>query len=677
MIGIEAARDGFVVLAGGVRTLVHSRHAPCIEIGRAELSYRRVRGSLCARRRRSTWLPLRDFSVVENSGERTTIDFGGLLRMGFSRESELLRLSFACSDPGINLFRIRLEAEPEEHIYGCGERRSRLDLKGRRIPLWVEETGSLREGDLGFLAAELFGSDGAARGVSLPLPVFVSSRNYWCAVDCPAYTVFDFRRKSSTVVETWALPRELTIGRRTDAVAVAADVSTVLGRQPPLPEWCHDGAWLALDLSGGVEAGRRRVDEVIAAGVKIGLIVDEGSLDPARPFTPRRPAWDSGLAEAQAGELREAVRHWRERGIRFLAHADPYLDPQGPRFAEASRRGFCVRGADGLPCLLPASSSQLALVDLSHGEALAWLVGLMAAELRQSGAVGFVADSGGRLPAEALLHSGADAGLLHNIWPLLWAKANAAALGHGAAKPAPVVPGRRPETFYAQRAGWLGSAPWLPAAFAGGRLSSFDREEGLPSVIPAAISLGLCGLGSVHSEVGGSPAAGRSRRGLECVERWMEVAAFSPVFRIRDLGQGEAKGAGMGEAWLASLARMTEIHAALKPYHLAVAEEYRREGLPALRHPFVHYEDEAELHGRDYQYLYGRDLIFAPALASGKEFTELWLPREDWIHIWSSRNFKGGLVTVESPLGCPAVFYRSSSPFASLFDSIRRTTRRP
>jgi alpha-glucosidase len=121
---------------------------------------------------------------------------------------------------------------------------------------------------------------------------------------------------------------------------------------------------------------------------------------------------------------------------------------------------------------------------------------------------------------------------------------------------------------------------------------------------------------------------------------------------------------------------MSEAYAALKPYHLATAEEYQAGGLPAIRHPYVHYENEPGLHRRTGQYLYGRDLLVAPAPGPGRESTELELPDDEWVHLWSSRRFRGGSVTVESPLGFPAVFYRAASGFAPLFDALRRTTRR-
>jgi alpha-glucosidase len=679
VISIEAARDGFVLSVDGRRVIVHGRRAPCVEIGRAELSFRRVRGSVCARRRRTSWTPLREFSIVENSEERTVIDFPGGLRMSFRRGEGLLRLSFS-GDPAANLFRLRLQALPDEHVYGLGERNRDLDLKGRRTALWVEERGAVHEGEHGYLAARLGAGARGARASSFPLPTFVSTGGYWCSIDSPAYCAFDFRRRYVTTLEAWGLPREIVIGSNPGAAGIMTDLSTVLGRQPPMPSWTWDGVWLGVDGgSGGPAAFAREVDEALAAGVKIAAVWSgAGMADRHGQQARRRPFWDSKEGAETEEDMSRLVRQLRERGIRWLGNADPYVDPAGPNFARASAEGWLVRNADGSVCLLPSSGGPLSLVDLEKAEARAWLRSMLVRELLVLGASGWIADSGGRLPADACVASGADARLIHNRWPTLWAALCAEAVEEAQAEADRRRPSAdsSPEFCFSVRSGWIGSARFAPSVHAGERGPSFSRDDGFPSVVPAALSLGFSGIGSSHAEVGGSRTGPHGGAAREAVLRWMEQAAFSPVFRIRSAGRADAKGRVHADAaFISQLVRMSETYAALKSYHVATAREYATKGLPQMRHPWLHYEDEEALHGRDYQYLYGRDLLVAPALSPGGELTEVWLPDDEWVHLWSSRRFRGGLVTVESPIGCPAVFYRASSAFAALFDSVRRTAR--
>lgn len=668
MISIEAARDGFVILVGGRKVIAHSRRNPCIEMGVAELGLRRVRGSVVARRTSTSWERLEDFSVVENDPRRTVIDFSGRLSMSFCRESDILSLSFSHHDAKANVFRLHVLASPGEFIFGAGERRSRLNLKGRRVPIWVEEGGSVREGLRGLALAEALGNRCEERGVSFPLPVFVSSRNYWCSLDSPTWSAFDFRNRNQSVIESWSVPKAIHIGSRPDPASVASDLVGQFGRQPEPVSWAFDGAWLGRPLhAGDSESLDGELDACLKAGVKISALWCEGFVPGKHEAAKCRPAWDmdpeSGPEEK--ARLGDCVELWREKGIRCLGYADPYVDVHGPLFREAEASAFLVRNPEGGTYLIPFAGGRVALVDLTNPEASAWLSSLMAEERKARRLSGWLAASGGRLPADALLHSGEPANRLHNPWPRLWAEVGRKSLS--------VQPS--PDAYFGMRSGWMGSSSLLNGLWLGDRTADFGRDNGLPSVVPAALSLGLCGLGFVHGEIGGGKALPSGKHKLECLKRWMELAAFSPLFRARLSCLVDRPEGRIDPSCLEHLALMSGIFAELKPYHIAVAGEYGKTGIPALRHPSLHYEDDASLFKRDYQYLYGRDLFIAPPVEPGKELTELYLPRDEWVHLWSSRRFKGGLVTVESPLGCPAVFYRADSSFAALFDSIRRTAR--
>jgi alpha-glucosidase len=63
----------------------------------------------------------------------------------------------------------------------------------------------------------------------------------------------------------------------------------------------------------------------------------------------------------------------------------------------------------------------------------------------------------------------------------------------------------------------------------------------------------------------------------------------------------------------------------------------------------------------------GRDVLVAPAFAPGAARTTLPLPPGRWEHVWTERSYEGHrIVTVESPLGKPAVFVRTGSNLADI-----------
>jgi alpha-glucosidase len=669
MISIEAGPEGFTLSAEGRRILTHSRRSPCVEIGRSENLVRQSRGSFALRRRRSSPVQLKAFKVVEATGEYAEIDFDGKLMLAARWKDGRLRLSFSRFDSSINRFRLRLSAAPDERIYGCGERFDRLDLKLSRVPLWVQERSMGRGGDFAALLGRAF-RKASRRSTPLPVPAFVSTKGYWCSIEGSAYAVIDFRR-SHTTVDSWAVPREIVMGFKDDAPSTVSDMAASLGRPSVPPYWSFEGACLGVE--GGRQELERKLSLVLDAGAKVSSVFvpdwcGKGATGPGASGPGARAArdwrWDRGLYP----ELPGLIRSLRSRGIRFLGYINPFLDPAGELYAEASARGYCVKDGEGRDYLVDTSSTAAAMVDLTRPEAFAWMKALISRELLGIGMSGWMADSGEYLPADAVLASGEDGAGAHNRWPLLWARLNREAVEEA---------GLLGDALYFLRSGWMGSPRWASMYWAGDQLSSFSCDGGLAGLIPAAISLGLSGGGFWHSEVGGSVSYGWARRSPEGLARWAEMAAFTPFFRGRE-GSRPSSSAQFwsGPSSLLHFARMSEIFAALKPYHVAVANELSEGGLPPIRHTWMHYEKDPAAARLSAQYLYGRDLLVAPALAPRAALTALYLPEDEWVHLWTSRAFRGGQVEVESPLGYPAVFYRANSPFAQLFDGLRRVARR-
>jgi len=664
MILLEPSQNGFAVSVDGHRVLSHSRRAPCVAIGRSDGAIRATRGAEAPRRRRPSAVPLKSFQIVESDPDLVVIEFEGRLQVALRMKEGRLRIAFSPNDASANYFRLRLAACPDEHIYGCGDRvpkrGERFDLKGELVPLWVQDRGAIGAPS-GLLSRK---GSRRASGVHFPLPVFVSSRGYWCAIDSSAYAELDFRRRAVTILRSWGVPREVVLGFGENPPQLLAGLTALLGRQSAPPAWCFDG--ICIGLAGGTEAVERKLDEAFEAGVKVASVWLEDWCGRRAPGTGLPKDWTRD--EALYPDLAGLVERLRSRGIRCLGSIGPLLPAGGRLFADASAAGLCVKDGDGGDYLLHAGPQQAAMVDVSGEAGVAWMKDLIKRELLGAGMAGWIADYGEQLPLDAVLSSGESALRAHNRWPVLWAKVNREATEES---------GRAGETAFFMRSGWLGSSRQAPGCFSADRATGGAQNDGLARAVPAALSLGLSGTGFWHPETIGALSSACRRRAREGKRQRLELAAFAPFFRV---GEGSAAGAEESRfdaESLAFLARMSEVYAALKPYHVAVAAEYAASGLPPMRHPWVHYGADPRALGLARQYLYGRDLMVAPALGRSRAFTELYLPDDAWVHLWTSRSFGRGKVAVESPPGCPAVFYRAASEFAPLFDALRRTVRQP
>jgi len=122
--------------------------------------------------------------------------------------------------------------------------------------------------------------------------------------------------------------------------------------------------------------------------------------------------------------------------------------------------------------------------------------------------------------------------------------------------------------------------------------------------------------------------------------------------------------------------RYTKIRAGLVQYWDACERRWRVKGLPAIAHPSIMSECGVSFDDTEDMLFSGPDLIFAPNLKQRGDVCQLTLPSGEWVHLWTSRLYYGGKTTVYAPKGTPALFYRSESEYAWLFDSIRQMASR-
>jgi len=667
VIRLEAAEDGFAVYLDGRRALVHSGRAPLLELGSAEPAIRQRKGGFTIRQKKRTRVKAKAWKQVSARDDFIDVEFEGLIRMTVRESAGALRITFSRYDSSYNRFLFRLPASQGESVFGCGEQYSRLDLKGSRVPLWSEEQGVGRGKDLITLAADLWGGAGGNWHTTyFGQPSFVTSDRSYAHVNTTAYCVLDFRRPRVTTLSSWAVPEELVVGFADDAPSAVGALSALVGRQPKLPSWTWDGVWLG--VQGGAAEIRGKLDSAKAAGVKVGAVWAQDWCGRRVTSFGKQLQWDWIHDKALYPELPDDIARLRREGVRFLGYINPFLSVEGALYAEASAAGYCVRRQDGTDYLVTVTTFPAAMVDLYNPAAFAWIKSVIKREMLGIGMAGWMADFGEYLPADAVLHGGRDPLLAHNEYPVLWAKANAEAIKEA---------GKEGEAVFFLRSGWAGSSRHAPAFWAGDQLVDWSLTDGLPSVIPAALSLGFSGSGAWHSDIGGYTTVAWIKRSRECFMRWAELAAFTPIMRTHEGNRPESNAQFWSDpAILAHFARMSAIWTGLAPYHSEAMAQYAADGVPPMRHTWLHYEDEPGLRRLSYQYLYGRDLLVAPVTKPGKELSVAYLPADHWVHLWTSREFRGGEVTIEAPLGYPPVFYRAESPWASLFEGLRRSVKK-
>lgn len=562
---------------------------------------------------------------------------------------------------GWNRLWVNIPATADEAVFGGGEQFSHFNLRGKKFPLWVSEQGVGRNKKTyeTFLADSEGGSGGDYYTTYFPQPTFVSSQKYFFHVEDSRYMTFDFRHPTRHRIEIWGLPESFRIGVGTSFIEVLSQLTGLLGRQPELPSWAYDGVWLG--LQGGTDILEAKLQRALEAGLKVAAIwAQDWQGKRVTPFG-RQLMWNWRWDKTQYPGLDGAMPRWREQGIRFLGYINCFLAIEGDLYAEASAQGYVVKQADGSPYHIVITSFPAAIVDLTNPAAVTWLKAVIRAEMLDFGLSGWMADFAEYLPTDAVLHDG-DAETMHNLWPVLWAKLNREVVEECH---------RLGDVVFFMRAGYSGSARYTTMMWAGDQNVDWSVDDGLPSVIPAALSLGMSGLGLHHSDIGGYTTMFHIKRSKELFMRWAEQAAFSVVMRTHEGNRPDDNWQFDSDAEsLGHFARMSQIHVALKPYLQGLVRENRAHGIPVIRPLFLHYEEEQQFYDTQDAYLLGRDVLVAPVLEQGADTREVTLPDDEWIHLWTQQVYRGGTVEVPAPLGQPPVFFRAKAEYSQLFQDL-------
>jgi len=269
-----------------------------------------------------------------------------------------------------------------------------------------------------------------------------------------------------------------------------------------------------------------------------------------------------------------------------------------------------------------------------------------------------MADFGEYLPFDCVLHDG-NPEELHNLWPVIWAKINRDALREANAES---------DVMFFTRSGYNGAEEFTSIMWNGDQHTDYSPDYGMQSVLPASFNLGFSGLTLVHSDIGGYISFKNMARDTELFVRWMEMNTFSPLMRSHETVRPDINAQPDSKDVLAHTVKLTNLHAKLTPYIKDVLEKARG-GIPAIA-PDFYYESDY-LKSRDlHAYYFGEDIFISPVTASGVSKKTVYLPKGDWVHFFTKKEYAEGEHIIKTPLGEPAAFYRKGSAFEEVFKNV-------
>jgi len=663
---LQVSESGFSISHKGQRIIEHSLSTPAVFLGQGEANYDMYRGNFDITDYVTERLPLKQFKVVESGSQAQIcllLDGEELLTLTLTdTEQGRLKVAFQCSDPAYNRFWLRIAADPQEKVYGCGEQLSYFNLRGKNFPLWTSEPGVGRNKNtyVTWLADVNDKAGGDYYNTNYPQPTFVSTHKYFAHLQTTAYADFDFRHDDFHELQCWEIPEYLLVDAEDSYLDLLSNITDLFGRQPVLPDWVHDG--VILGIQGGTQVVADKLQAAQSAGVKIAGAWCQDWQGIKMTSFGKRLQWDwQWNAELYPG-LDSYIRDLKQLGVRFLGYINPYVLEGFPLYHEAKEMGYLATTLEGGDYLVDFGEFYCGVVDFTNADAAEWYKGVIKKNLIDFGLDGWMADFGEYLPTDCKLANGRSAELEHNDWPRRWAKVN-----HEAIEEA----GKTDDILFFMRAGYTGTQGYCHTLWAGDQSVDWCMDDGLASVIPGALSSAMMGNGIHHSDIGGYTTLHGMKRSKELLMRWTEMAAFTPIMRTHEGNRpGDNHQFDSDLETLQHLAAMTRAFSHLKPYMKTLATENAIKGTPVQRPLFLHYEQDDNCYDIQYQYLLGPDLLVAPVYQKGAQRWEVYLPADSWVHVWSGVRFDGGWIEVDAPIGQPPVFYREQSEHAELFAGI-------
>lgn len=532
-----------------------------------------------------------------------------------------------------------------DHFYGLGEQFNSFDQRGNIVGIWAQDHGFLQDVPI----ASNF--QAALHPTYFPEPFLLTSRPAGILVSSTAYSTFDLCASDPhrVRIELWDSRMHVFLISDADPVHIIRDFTGISGRQPLSPPWVI-GPWISAELGEANVLGT--ADELRTNHVPSSAVWYQdwaGAVSSPNGYvTGHNWISDTALYPDMAGMNLTL----NSMGFKALAYFNSFVNQDRSYYPVAAASGFLITQSAGVPYTFTGSLfTPESMLDVSNSNAASWMQGFMFTAVTL-GFSGWMADFGEWLPYDTFMQTGSGS-IMHNEYPVLWARLNYGLMSSA-------IPSG--DFAFFMRSGYLGSQPYQPVIWAGDQNTDFDPQFGLPTVIDAALNLGVSGVPIVTHDIAGY-ATGISPSTPELYYRWTEIGCFTPVMRThRGYDVFQNWNWDSDSATMQMFRTYAALHVELFPYIYTAMTEAHDNGTPIMQALWLQYYHDPKTAAIDDEYMFGDHILVAPVIVQGATTRTLYLPSGDWYPFNGGLALAGGVsVTALAPTDTIPVYVPAGS----------------
>jgi oligosaccharide 4-alpha-D-glucosyltransferase len=526
---------------------------------------------------------------------------------------------------------LNFELSQDESIYGTGFRALPLNRRGEKLLVYNRPQ---------------YGYGWGEKNLNYTIPHWTSSRNYGLMIDNPARATLDIGATVSTSMTYASKGGNLVYyyipGDNQKELLV--NLTELTGRQPLPPRWAFGNLQSRFGYRNQEEA-----ENILKLALGAGYPVDAIILD-IYWFGPE-------LEDGQMGRLDWDLDRWpdpkgmidrfRTKGVRTISVSEPFFTRKAKHYPFLSENQYLALDKEGNTYDIQDFYFGVGgLLDVFNPKAKSWMWDQYR-YIRSFGVDGLWVDLGEpeKHPHD-MVHANGLASQIHGAYGHEWARM----LYDGYREDYPDE-----RLFHMGRSGFVGThryglIPWTGDVGRG--------WSGLKAQIPAILSMGMSGLGYMHSDAGGFSMIDKGDP--ELYIRWLQLSVFTSIFRPHADAVVPPEPVFWDEPTQAIAKELINLRYALLPYHYTLAFENSRTGLPFVRPMIMEYPDASDTLFQ--QFMYGSDLLVAPIIERGEDIKRLFLPEGDWYDWQSRERIEGGqMIFAEANLDKVPIYVKSGA----------------